>query len=372
MQGRKETPVTVKALIVAASGLLYYHWLIALCAALHYNDFGKFYNGITSWRAGESLYALSPASFNPALPMPFTNLNPPHGMLLVLPFGALPIDISFAAWMVVNGAALVAAVTIVISETGWRPSYWQLCGLGLGAPTATWMVTGQLSGMLALPLVLAWRHWRNGRAFAGGCWFGGVLAVKPFLGLFVLWLAWRRDWRALRGVALGGAAVTAAGLLVFGPHAYVDWLEAAGAVSWTWGAMNASIHGMLTRAFTVTPYHAPIVVAPWLVLPAWVLAGVGVVAAVWRRIRQASVDEAWSELMLASLLMSPLGWIYYSWWLLPGLPRLLARTGSALLMVPIFVVAWTLFSNPNGVVSLTLGSVYGWALLRAFWRPRTS
>jgi len=363
---RLSIPVAVKALIVIAVTLTYWRGLITLCASVNYNDFGKFYYSVTSWRAGASLYALSPASYIGGLPYPLTNLNPPQTMLLVWPLSFLPIAWAFGVWMVANGLALIYVSVLIGRESGWRPGFWQLAVLLAGAPTATWLVTGQLTGLLAVPLALAWLRWRGGRAFAGGLWFGPVLSIKPFLGLFVLWLLWRRDWGALRGMALGATAAFGAGLAVFGLEAFKDWLGALAAVEWAWGAINASLLGVITRAFTKTPFHVPLAVKSAAVIPLQAAASIAVLAILFRRIRDASVDEAWSLLMAAALLVSPLGWAYYLWWLLPGLPVLLSGRLSFMLLLPIVVVGLLVFDSPSPLTSVVIGSAYCWPLLSAF------
>jgi hypothetical protein len=248
--------------------------------------------------------------------------------------------------------------------TGWRPTLWQLAVLLGGAPTATWLLTGQLTGLLAVPLTLAWRAWRENRLRHAGLWFGIALSVKPFLGLFVLWMAWRREWPGVVATIASCTGMFIGGALVFGVQAHFDWLAALGAVSWAWPAMNASLLGIAARALTDTPYHVPFAVLPGLVVPLWLgaVAVVGVLLA--RRLRQASVDAGWTVLAAGTLLVSPLGWTYYLWWLLPGLPRLLSSPVSgALLLIPLPLVALTPFANASSWLSFTLGSAYGWALL---------
>jgi hypothetical protein len=363
---RKPIPPLVSIAVLAAVAWPYWWWLYRLCASLHYNDFGKFYYGVLAWREGRSLYSLSPASFIPGLPNPLTNLNPPHAMLPVWPLTFLPVDWAFALWMVVNGACLLGVTTIVCRTVEWRPSFFQLTVLMAGAPTATWLVTGQLSGLMAVPLTFAWLAWRSGRLRAAGLWLGVAASVKPFLGLLVLWMLWRREWRALQGIAYSGLAAFLCGLLVFGVAGHSEWLAATWATSWTWSAMNASLLGIVTRALTVTPYHVPFGIAAWLVVPIWLPAVAGISVLLARRLRGASVDDAWGLLVAGALLISPLGWTYYLWWMLPGLQGLTKGVTSVLLLLPLPVVALTVFTEKSPLLSFTIGSAYGWALLWSF------
>ena len=287
-------------------------------------------------------------------------------MLLVWPLALLPIAWAFAVWMVANGLALIYVSVLVGRESGWRPGFWQLVVLLAGAPTAAWLLTGQLTGLLAVPLALAWLSWRRARAFTGGLWFGPVLSIKPFLGLFVLWLFWRRDWGALGGIALSVATAFGAGFAVFGFEAFKDWLGALAAVEWASASMNASLLGVITRAFTKTLFHVPLAVQPAVVIPLWAAATIAVLVVLFRRIRGASVDQAWPLLMSAALLVSPLGWAYYFWWLLPGLPVLLSSALSFMLLLPIFVVGLVVFESPSPLTSVLIGSAYCWPLIWAF------
>jgi alpha-1,2-mannosyltransferase len=367
---RRPLPAWVSVAIIAALAWPYWAWLYRLCASLHYNDFGKFYYSILAWREGRSLYSLTPASFVGELPTAFTNLNPPHAMLLVWPFSLLRVDLAFALWMTVNAACLCYALVAVCRATRWQPTLWQITVLLAGAPTATWLVTGQLTGVVCVPLVQAWLAWRRGATRGAGVWIGTAISIKPFLGLFLLWFVWRREWRAAAGAVMAVTALFLIGVAVFGVPEHYAWMESVGGVSWTWGAMNASLLGILTRSLSVTPYFAPLVVAPIIITPVWlcIVAVTGIALA--RRLSGSGVDLSWHLLITASLLMSPLGWTYYLWWALPGLPRLLSGPLSFLLLLPLPLVALTVFPRPTAWLTITIGSAYAWAVLSSFVSPR--
>jgi hypothetical protein len=81
------------------------------------------------------------------------------------------------------------------------------------------------------------------------------------------------------------------------------------------------------------------------------------------------IDRAFAMMMLAALLVSPLGWVYY-WWLPVGpMAALLRRPPAAfwiaapLMAAPLFVVT---AGQPNGWMTVTVGSAYFWATLLAW------
>jgi len=110
---------------------------------------------------------------------------------------------------------------------------------------------------------------------------------------------------------------------VFGWPAYLSWFGALRAANWSWPPMNGSITGFFARAFAETPAYIPVLLRPD-VARAGAVAGSALVAAwslraLWRISRgpaahaDASVDRAFALLVLTSLLVTPLGWVYYLW-----------------------------------------------------------
>src|SRR6266542_6104495 len=356
---------------------------------LHGNDFGKFYYSARAFLGGGDMYAPSPATdlrFPEAPALQFLNMNPPHFHVLVLPFAALSLSKAAALWMAVSGCALVAALILIAREIdlAWTPKRLLILVAGTlaFAGTQAFFATGQLVMLLLLALTLAWLAARRGRWHGAAVWLGVCLSVKPFLLIFVPYLAATRRFRALL-VLLGTAAICySAGLLVFGIDAYQSWYRAvAQSGDWTWLVMNASTLGFFRRSFDVQPIVTPLVVRPgcvtlW-VLPAGMLVAVTLAAAISDKTRGAT-DRAFGLLLVAAQLMSPLGWIYYLW--LPAGPvAVLARSPQppnvrrqniVFAIIAAVGFCWPIpflpAFQPHRWATLAIASIYFWATL-ALW-----
>lgn len=364
----------VQVAVAACIGALvpYYSLLFGVAWREHANDFGKFYYATRAWLDGGSLYAATVATRMRVgeVWLDFLNLNPPHFHLVMLPFVSLPLREASIAWHLLNLVAALCAGALVGQELGLRPRVVHvlptvLASLLLSATGAV-ALTGQFTGLLMLPMVLAWRTARAGRWLACGAWLGFAVALKPFLGFVVLALLVRGGMRLLGGVVAGGSLGFAAGLVVFGWRAHVDWADALGSVSWPWATMNGSVQGVLSRTLTPSPAFVPVIQAAALVTPLWI-AAVAVIAVVSLRVARRSLDHAFAASVLGALLISPLGWVYYLWLALPGCLALwrravpgLAMLGLAALAVPLFAAqVW----GGTGLSTLTIGSAYTWATL---------
>jgi alpha-1,2-mannosyltransferase len=213
------------------------------------------------------------------------------------------------------------------------------------APMASVIALNQLTWILWPLLLWAWWCWRRDRWSAGALGYGAALGLKPFLGVFLLWLVVTRRWRAAI-VSAGTAALTfVVGLVAYGVDVSAAWIRALADVTWTSAVMNASLQGILART----------TVARSLALTG----SAAIVLITLARTRRQPIDESWQPLMASALLASPLGWLYYIWWLLPGVKpsRLLFET--PLLWIPIAIAAG---GEPSGWRTLTLGSIYFWGL----------
>jgi alpha-1,2-mannosyltransferase len=291
------------------------------------------------------------------LPGTRTNMNPPHFQLLLEPLTTFSEPTASAIFRIVSIASLCGCLWWLARTPDHR---WSLLDFGAvlaWAPMATVISLNQVTWILWPLLLWTWWCWRKDRWTAGAIGYGLALSLKPFVGVFLVWLLATRRWKAA-GVATGFAlAGWTLGLLAYGADVFREWLLALGNVQWWWSPMNASLEGWLARLFNDTGRQ--LVALPPLVAPLALVGQLLIIIVTTLRTRTWTIDESWSTLMAASLLASPLGWIYYVWWILPG-----SRPGrwlfqAPMLWLPLIFVAF----NPNRFVTATLGSFYFWGLL---------
>ncbi len=349
-------------------------------------DFGIFLNSARTFAAGGSLYPAGAVVRNRSLySTGQLNLNLPHTHLLLLPLTGLTPGRALTVWF-----AASLAVFVLCARTVWRALRWQLPPLlwlaivvyllAWGA-TAAFSLTAQLSLLLAGPVTAAWVAARQQRNATAGAWLGLAAVVKPFLFVFVPYLAITRNWRALRAMGTVAAITLAAGVLVFGADAYREWALQIPRVNWGTHYFNASIAGVVERLFGVS-YYATVGRNPW-VARTLIAAGLAAVALItFRHVmrhradrRVESIDEDWAVLLLASLLLSPLGWVYYLWIAFGpaaatmGHGRFWERRRPAdLLLIPglggwLWYGKMAHWGQPNPLATATFASMYFWALL---------
>ena len=350
-------------------------------------DFGIFLASARHDLAGRSLYTPSrlPSATSPNQTAPL-NLNLPHTMLLVWPLAHLSDRTALGIWLGVGLALGAWASLVSVRALGWRlrllPTLLVVLYLVAWAPSAAFTLTAQITFYVMAPVCAAWLAHRRGASTRAGLWLGLAAAAKPFLLIFVPYFLLRRDRRALAAMLAVMAASVALGLSMFGPGAYAEWLGQLPRIKWSAHYFNASFMGVLQRVIGRSSYGV-ITRAPALVLPLAACLALAVGAVTLSRVARERpeprrTDGDWAVLLLAALLMSPLGWNYYLWiavWPVAALPAHRApwrtRTRRDLWLLP-GLAGWlwwgrmTEWGQPHGLATLTAASLYFWALL-ALW-----
>ena len=371
--------------IVLLLVLIYYTEVVrVMLDRLHMNDFGKFYYSARMYLEGGDMYAPTVAT---AIPLPngetreFLNMNPPHFQLLMLPLAMLPPSTAFAVWW---GLSLLCAAV-----TGWLISrelqlQWKAAGalwaalfIVASAATGTVLATGQLTFLLVLPLTVAWIDARHGHWNRAAYTLGFLASVKPFFGIFAVYLLLARKLSALVRLLATIVTITLAGVVIVGPEPYRAWVKVLSAVDWAWAPMNGALLGLLTRTLAPNPFFRPLAVAPELITPLWLVGSALVCASTFwilLRDRTRQADRAFSGLLLTAQLVSPLGWVYYLWFAIGpavavargkrpsghSLPAVLLLLASLGLFYPHVL---TIAGGDRQWVGFTLGSVYAWSTL---------
>jgi hypothetical protein len=222
------------------------------------------------------------------------------------------------------------------------------------------------------------------------------MSIKPFLGLLLVVFAVRKRWAALAIALTTAIGCFAIGIVALGWPTFLSWIHALRSITWAAHIFNASLFGFIERLVGHHPESiwelAPLASAPGLVLPLWLLAtaGVGAVSAwfLYRRVpadatelineTTFAVDRMFAVTLSAALLISPLAWVYYVFFLAGPFIALCADTqwrqafawrsvlfvGAALALT--FAPGTLTSAQPHAWATFTIGSGYFWSLL-AFW-----
>jgi hypothetical protein len=210
--------------------------------------------------------------------------------------------------------------------------------------------------------VLLWLDARNGRSLRAGIVLGLASSVKIFFGLFFIFFAARREWRLMATAVLTFVAVNLIGLSIFGFQNYYQYLAQHSAVSlYVNASWNASLMAFFTRLFGGAQ-NIPILSVPMLAYSLiYGISGLLIGMIVWisapRKADAAPVsrfDLGFSLSLIAMLLISPYGWIYYFPCLIIPLTiswRLTSHLNNRRSYRAILLVIWALSSWPTRLIS---------------------
>ncbi|MEJ5308530.1 MAG: glycosyltransferase family 87 protein [Anaerolineae bacterium] len=347
------------------AGVLWTAWLVSLLAGPGYmdlagqvvgTDFLQYYTAGYIVRAGDRarLYDLEYQAIVEAhiigqeLQDFFGFILPPFMAWLFWPFALLPYGLSFALWSIMGLFGLWMSLKFLLTPgtSPRRVFMWSLTWFPIFATIAF----GQNSLLSLFLFALTYHLWRQERPFWAGM-AASLLAYKPqlLLGLGLLWLLrWRKDWRALLGLGVGGSALV---LLCFvtlptASHAYIDFAltvlpelpELAGRQIWH----TQTFHEFWLLLLPGLPGVANIL--------RWILVGIGVVAFVrFCRCYREEKPLLYAGTMGLLIWISPHANIYeMSLLLVPALLLWEYRPELRLAWRRVFVLIWLafLFSGP--------------------------
>jgi hypothetical protein len=290
------------------------------------------------------------------------DFTPPVFHVLLLPLAHVDPRLGYVIWTAFNVAIACIVFQMVLRAV---PGAWTRRNL-----IAAWVVNaagvqmtlrlGQVSWIVALLVTCAWIAARSSRPVAAGAWAGVAIALKPFLLLAVPVFVVRRQWKSVVSCVLTAGVSCALSALLFGQAAFADWLGNLRVVPdpvFATHFLNASWVAFVSRA------NGPYVVA-------MILSAATIMVMLWR-VRTSDEDESWLLLLLAAILASPVGWVYYQPIFIG--PAVALALGGRLkhlrwlaLTCVVPALGKSLFQHGPMIVALTIGSVYFWGLLTVF------
>jgi MFS family permease len=326
-------------------------------------DFRIFYRSALAWRSHQPIY-----------PETRPNLNLPAVVVAYVPLTYLSERNALSLFTLAGIGCVIAAsrrISSVVTAVPWFVVASLIFALE-GGWTNLWL--GQEGLVVMLLTTLGWLADRDRRDVAAGGWAGAAIYAKPFLaGLLIYW-AWRRQWRSLGAAALAMTAVVLVGAAFAGPTSYLQWWRSLGLGPAPYSPLNASLLGLWSRLFFGSEFAPPLLrEPPRVLLTLWALSIIVLVIAIYKRIAtDRRADLAWALIMLGSLLVSPLGWIYY----LPlAAGPIVASMGGIGSWICFWISAYMLLLFRSNVMAnlqmsagaaLSVGSIYAWALLLLF------
>jgi hypothetical protein len=289
--------------------------------------------------------------------------NPPHVILLFVPFTALALEVGVAVWLAISAGAGWLCWRLIGRRAGVSPPgnlSLVLLALFVAAPATTEMVVNaNMVWVLWLPFTAAWLLTRGGRAVAGGALLGVLVTTKPFLALWLPYFMLRRSWRALGGALAGAAVGVAFGVAVAGADAWVAWMGALQRIPWHAIPFNTSVAGVLARVSALETLT-------------WLAASVPFLAVAGSRVlRQPhDIDREWTLLLLTALLVGPLGWRYYHCWAIGPLAAWLTRkppgpVAAGMLLLTAFTPTFEAIGRST-LFAVSVGSTAFWTALAAW------
>lgn len=361
------------------------------------NDFGRMLHSARAFVRGQDMYALTaaiPHQVDESHWLNLWNMNPPHFHLFLLPLTPLSDDYASIVWYVLSGWCLYQSLCWILAELQIELTP-QLRSRGilflLATPAMGSMLYGaQVSFVLMLPLTAAWIAARRRSWIRSGVLLGLLISVKPFLGILLAYFGWRRRWRALSSALAAVVLCFVVGVLIFGWHNHLSWREKLSLTNdWAWLPANAGLMGALTRTFTESIWFTPLTILSsrtlWLV---WMTIGgtMGLLtlAATGKDDEPRSLDRDFGLLLAAALLLSPLGWVYYLWLVLPPLIALFVQRRHPAVVCPsdslarrrrsrrflwiavlasVWPIAGTFIPGPGLPGRLFFSNIYFWGLL---------
>jgi len=225
-----------------------------------------------------------------------------------------------------------------------------------------------LNGMLALSLLCWATNWKA----SSGVLVGLMCLVKPHYGLFVLWAAWRREWRFTLACVAAGSIGLVASIATFGWTDNLDYLQVFWFLSQHGEVYypNQSFNGLLNRVMTLIdpdnydsigfddngfpPFN------PWIYAGTVATSLAILSAALLRRGKEGDPDRVFDfcTMALSVTMASPIAWEHHYGIIFPIFAVLLASVIGHRTRLILLAVSYMVISNFFPVVNLLAPTVF--------------
>lgn len=254
------------------------------------------------------------------------NLNPPFFIAATAGLTKLDYKHSFYCWTILSVAAGIISIVLLVRcyfVKGRR----LLIGLGLILaffsyfPTVINIQDGQLSLILLLLLTLSFISLKFNIDYSAGLLLGIAISIKPILGLFAILLFLQRRWYGLICLSITYLICCLVAYLLLGSPGYEAYAWCLQHVGWYSNGANVSLLGFLTRLLGNQEANFPLISASIITKPLYYVLSTMIIS-IWvyynHQKQQTNWQRDWgfASTIIVTLLISPLGWLYYFTWLI--------------------------------------------------------
>ncbi|CAB4781202.1 MAG: DUF2029 domain-containing protein [Actinobacteria bacterium] len=319
-------------------------------------DLQIYTNSARSWLNGGSLYEYHDPTFH------LSATYPPIGPVLFSALTPLTADGREVAFTFVNLVALfgcawsVAGLARIAPEKRFEWSAWAFAASTVTIPVWLTLRQGQINIIIWLLVLADLNALRRSRRYAGVA-IGLATAIKLLPGLFIVWLAITKRWKALACSLFAFGLATAIGWLLDPSDSHSYWSnllwksDRVGALN---DPRNNSALGVIARSFNPGPGRT----AMWLCIAFAILA-----VTLVRSIKASRANDLLAVAAIvgcATAAISPISWTHHLGFLLVALAAFVLQAKSNRAKV-LCVVVWLFLVDPAGHGDETLQST-----IRAF------
>jgi hypothetical protein len=313
---------------------------------------------------GQSIYGPLPAAPpDTVLVNPSHILYPPSHFVLVMPWVLMPDPWWRLTWMLVNQAALVVLVVVLLAGVGGASRTEKLLAVALILsfdPLRIGIEQGQTQLLVVALVAFAALALQRGKAHHGGVALGLAVALKVTALPVAVFFLWKRGYRLL-----ATAAATAAGVFIVSvaagwwPH-WREWISLMGPVN-RGSAMviNQSVNGFWLRILqpelSGQPINPPAIPVQALVL-ATQLALAAALTVMVVRSRLPEPERSWIQLavvLIAIPMLAAYGLDHHYTAAVVAIPSVLRLAARRVLPMPALiglVVGWILVVVSDPVI----------------------
>jgi glycosyl transferase family 87 len=324
---------------------------------MDYSDFAQDYVAAKAWSNGADPYANTPDLIRryerntiQALPDRHRDPHTPFQILLARPFNAVPFRAAWSIWVLINAAALIVALFLLMRALSL--DRWTAIAVAFGAlvlPTVRLALANVEPNPLALLLLVsAWLALKRDRQTGAGIALGIATALRVFPILLIVPLIRKRQYRALKWQLSTTVVLSGVTGLILGTHATIRFITSAAPGNfryWRAAGHNLSLIGIPFRWLTQSHWFPHSADLPALAGILAVVAFMACVVAASTTPARASGDVFWAAVPWA-ILASPLAWADYLILLLPLLALQFARATNRMRMLLVLPAVAVMMGRP--------------------------